>query len=93
MNGWFSKQIQTLCSRCLATIKNSVESLDQLGDRLTNDDVLAANDLVRSRIPDRWMQLAGDTAPPNHTALFQWLNDLSLRVGHFERILALVSTG
>ena len=77
--------------RCMATIKSSVESLDQLGDRLTSDDVVAANDLVKSKIPDRWMQLGGDTCPPNHTPLIQWINDLSLRVGHFERILALVS--
>ena len=71
-------------------MKNAVESLDQFGNRLSSDDVTIANDLSRSRIPAKWMAMAGDTAPPDTTSISQWLNDIALRVGHFERILAVV---
>lgn len=71
-------------------MKNAVESLDQFGSRLSENDVIIANELSRSRIPSVWMKLAGDTAPPDTTSLSQWLNDLGNRVLHFERILALV---
>lgn len=72
-------------------MKAAVESLDQFGDRLSDEDALIANDLSRSLIPAVWMELAGETAPPNTTPLSQWLNDIALRVAHFERILAVVS--
>nr|CAB3238692.1 dynein heavy chain 8, axonemal-like [Phallusia mammillata] len=74
--------------RALVAIKGAVESLDQFGDRLTPGDITIANELSRSRIPEQWMALAGETAPPSTTPLSQWLGDISTRVAHFERILA-----
>ncbi|CAK8694917.1 unnamed protein product [Clavelina lepadiformis] len=85
------KQLHKLLAeikRSLISVKAAVESLDQFGDRLSDEDALIANDLSRSLIPAVWMELAGETAPPNTTPLSQWLNDIALRVAHFERILA-----
>ena len=81
-----------IAHRGLVSVKNAVESLDQFGSRLPADDIMIANDLSRSRIPAKWVALAGDNSPPDSVSLSQWLGDIGLRVAHFERILAVVST-
>uniref|UniRef100_H2XJQ0 Dynein heavy chain C-terminal domain-containing protein n=3 Tax=Ciona intestinalis TaxID=7719 RepID=H2XJQ0_CIOIN len=70
----------TEIKKSLTSIKSSVESLDQFGDRLSDDDVIIANELSRSRIPRHWVELAGETAPPSSTPVSQWLSDIPQRV-------------
>ena len=59
---------------------------------MVSESVLAAaDDLYHMRIPEQWRRLAGDTAPPPNYNLASWLNDLTGRCQHFERILVHVS--
>lgn len=59
---------------------------------MTPEDIETSDHLYRARIPPRWMELAGESAPPDTSPLSFWLNDIASRVAHFERILALVSS-
>ncbi|XP_077973667.1 uncharacterized protein LOC120348568 isoform X2 [Styela clava] len=75
--------------RSLTSVKNAVETLDHIGDHMTPADVETSDYLYYGKIPQRWMVLAGETAPPDSTSLTTWLNDLGQRSAHLERILML----
>ena len=62
-----------------------------MGDELSPEMLEAANDLYHMRIPSAWLKMAGDTAPPATHSLTSWLQDLTYRGQHFERILVYVS--
>ena len=79
--------------RSSTSIKLQVETLDRFGHQISLDDVTAACDLTAGRVPATWQRLAGETAPPRHTPILQWIADLTLRTQHFERILSLVRKG
>lgn len=70
------------------TIKTAVE-LNQLGDRLTAEELEAADALFYARIPKRWLDLAGPTAPPSSYPVVNWMTELQNRCQHLERILVL----
>ena len=61
------------------------------GDRLSPEMLEAADDLYHMRIPSRWCQLAGGTAPPNTWAIASWFTDLQNRFSHIDRILSQVA--
>lgn len=75
--------------RSLTSVKNFVENVEHFGDHLTPVDVEVSDSLYHGCIPPRWMKLAGDSAPPDATSLSSWLNDLTQRSSHLERILIL----
>lgn len=54
-------------------------------------DVLeVAAALSHSRIPSRWLQLAGNSSPPGSWSLSAWLTDLQNRHFHIERVVTQV---
>lgn len=71
-------------------MKAAVENLDHFGDHMSPVDVDIADALFHARIPKKWMKKAGYNALPPSSTIVNWLADLSLRVAHFERLLALV---
>ncbi|CAH1799095.1 unnamed protein product [Owenia fusiformis] len=82
-----------LMYKLLTEIKTTLQAIkaacevNTLGDQLSPRIVAAADDLYYNRIPKRWCELAGDTAPPLNWGLAVWLQDLQARCQHFERIL------
>ena len=54
--------------------------------------ISVADDLYHHRIPAHWCALAGDSMPPTNWPLAQFLNDLSLRCQHLERIIIQVKS-
>ncbi|XP_074662754.1 uncharacterized protein LOC141915202 [Tubulanus polymorphus] len=72
----------------LQAIKAAVE-VTVFGDQLSPKLVETADALYHNQIPQSWLKLAGPSAPPKSFSLINWLNDLTNRTQHFEKILAL----
>ncbi|XP_064629693.1 uncharacterized protein LOC135488785 isoform X2 [Lineus longissimus] len=86
-------RLLTEIKHSLMTIKAAVDVSEKgpnsFGDQLTPRMLETADDLYFNRIPQAWLKLAGPTAPPPTYGVDKWLNDLSQRTQHFERILSL----
>ncbi|XP_071801693.1 uncharacterized protein [Asterias amurensis] len=84
-----------LMLKLLQDIKSSLQKLKSLtekptevfGDQMSETLIAIADDIYHHRIPAHWCELAGESMPPTNWALGQFLNDLSLRCQHLERII------
>ena len=61
------------------------------GDRISEEMLVAADDLYHLRIPSKWSQLGGDSSPPPAWSLAAWFTDLANRFSHIDRIILQVT--
>ena len=61
------------------------------GDRISEELLVAADDLYHLRIPSKWSQLGGDSSPPPTWSLAAWFTDLTNRFSHIDRIIVQVT--
>jgi hypothetical protein len=64
--------------------------VNSLGDTLTPEQLSVADDLYYQKIPELWREVSGVAAPPSLQSLSTFMNDITARSTHFERILVLV---
>lgn len=79
--------------RLLACVRETLLSIkaateDGLcGDRISEELLVAADNLYHLRIPSKWSQLGGDSSPPPTWSLAAWFTDLANRFSHIDRII------
>lgn len=73
------------------SIKHAID-VNSLGDTLNSEQLSVADDLYYQRIPELWRRSSGTAAPPPLQSLTTFINDITARATHFERILVLVCT-
>ncbi|KAF6038218.1 hypothetical protein EB796_003489 [Bugula neritina] len=93
-NLWLVKELEAFFS-LINTVKSSLQSIkhaidvNSLGDTLNSEQLSVADDLYYQRIPELWRRSSGTAAPPPLQSLTTFINDITARATHFERILVL----